>query len=127
VTFVARYFPLSGHFNAERAARTVEAAAQQGKFEDMYQRMYETQEAWGEKRIPLDKVFRTFAADIGLNMTQFDQDYADPATAARIKKDQVDGEALGVEGTPTFFLNGERIEPRNYTELTDALDAALAE
>ncbi|GAA3511063.1 hypothetical protein GCM10022262_39050 [Georgenia daeguensis] len=43
VTFVARYFPLPGHANAENAALAVEAAAQQGQFEAMYQRMYETQ------------------------------------------------------------------------------------
>ena len=127
VTFVARYFPMPGHFNAERAARAVEAAAQQGKFEAMYSRMYETQEQWGEQQVPLDDLFRGFAGDLGLDMTKFDRDYADPATAARVKKDQADGLALGVQGTPTFFINGQQVQPRDYTDLTDALDAALAE
>ena len=127
VTFVARYFPMPGHFNAERAARAVEAAAQQDEFEAMYARMYETQEQWGEQQVPLDNLFRGFAKDLGLDMTKFDRDYADPATAARIKEDQTDGLALGVQGTPTFFLNGQQIQPRDYTDLTDAFDAALAE
>ena len=126
VTFVARYFPMPGHFNAERAARSVEAAAQQGKFEDMYHHMYRTQDAWGEKQIPLDRVFRTYARDLGLDMKKYDADYADPATVARVKKDMADGYALGVAGTPTFFLDGELIQPRSYKDLTDAVDAALA-
>ena len=49
VTFVARYFPMPGHANAENAAVAVEAAARQGRFEDMYHRMYETQTEWGER------------------------------------------------------------------------------
>ncbi len=127
VTFVARYFPLSGHFNAERAARAVEAAAQQGKFEQMYQVMFETQTEWGEQQEPLDDLFRSYAEDLDLDMAQYDADYADPATAERIQKDQADGEALGVSGTPTFFVDGELLQPRSYEDLTDALDAALAD
>lgn len=126
VTFVARYFPMPGHFNGERAARAVEAAAQQGKFENMYHRMYETQTEWGEQQTPHDDTFRGFAEDLGLDMEQWEADYNDPATAERIAKDMADGQALGVQGTPTFFVNGERLNPRTYEDLTDALDAALA-
>lgn len=57
VTFVARYFPLPGHVNAEPAARAVESAARQGEFEAMYQMMYETQTEWGESQDPKDDVW----------------------------------------------------------------------
>ncbi len=50
VNFVVRYFPIPAHFNAERAARAVESAAQQGKFEPMYKKMYETQSQWENRR-----------------------------------------------------------------------------
>ena len=125
VSFVARYFPIASHFNAERAARAVEAAAQQGGFEDMYQRMYETQAQWGEQQVPQDELFRSFAVEQGLDMSAFDAAYTDPATLARIEADVADGIALGVQGTPTFFLNGTKIEPTTYGDLADALDAAL--
>ncbi|MFD9669547.1 DsbA family protein [Rhodococcus sp. NPDC059968] len=125
VSFVVRYFPLPGHFNAERAARAVEAAAQQGRFEQMYQRMYETQAEWGEQRVPKDEVFRGFAVDLGLDLAAYDAAYTAPATGDRINADVADGQALGVQGTPTFFVNGERLEPASYQDLTDALDAAL--
>ena len=125
VTFVVRHFPL--HFNSERAARTVEAAAQQGKFEQMYQRMFDTAEQWGHQQEPADEVFASFAEELGLDMTQFEADYNDPATAERVARDAADGKALGVQGTPTFFVDGEKIEPQSYEDLTEALDAALAD
>ncbi|MEU7004271.1 thioredoxin domain-containing protein [Nonomuraea sp. NPDC046570] len=126
VTFVVRYFPIASHFNAERSARAVEAAAKQGKFEAMYQRMYETQAQWGEKQVPADGLFRKSAQDLGLDMAAWDKAYNDPATLARIKKDLADGQALGVQGTPTFFLNGKKFEPRTSDDFKAAIDAALA-
>lgn len=125
VSFVVRYFPLPSHFNAERAARAVESAARQGRFEQMYQRMFETQSEWGEQRTPADATFRGYADELGLDLADYDAAYTDPATLDRIRVDVADGEALGVQGTPTFFLNGERLEPRSYDDLTGALDAAL--
>ena len=125
VTFVVRYFPLPAHFNAERAARAVEAASKQDKFEQMYQKMYETQSQWGEQRVPADERFRGFAKELGLDLTAFDQAYNDPATLERVKRDVADGEALGVTGTPTFFLNGQKIQPESAADLMASADAAL--
>ncbi|GAA0581678.1 thioredoxin domain-containing protein [Kribbella sandramycini] len=125
VTFVVRYFPLPGHFNGERAARAVEAAAAQGKFEQMYQKMYETQAEWGEQQVPADARFRDFAKSLGLDLAAWDKAYADPATLERIKRDVADGEALGVTGTPTFYLNGAKLEPKSVEDLKASLNAAL--
>lgn len=125
VEFVLRYFPLPGHVNGERAARAVEAAAQQGRLEAMYRTMYETQAQWGERRTPADDVFRGFAADLGLDMSAFDAAYADPATAERIQVDVEDGMALGVQGTPTFFVNGEQVSPRSVDDLRTAIENGL--
>ncbi|GAA3525720.1 hypothetical protein AFL01nite_05950 [Aeromicrobium flavum] len=127
VTFVARYFPLPGHFNAERAARAVESAARQGKLEQMYRLMYETQTSWGEKQEPADDTFRKFAVQLKLDMDRYDVDYASPEVAARVQRDVDDGLALGVQGTPTFFLNGERFEPAAVEDFSTAIDEALAE
>jgi protein-disulfide isomerase len=125
VTFVVRHFPL--HFNSERAARAVEAAARQGAFEEMYQQMYDTATQWGHSQDPADETFIGFAEDLGLDAEQFRADYEDPAIAAKVARDQEDGTELGVEGTPTFFVDGERIQPQTYDDFTEALDAALAD
>ena len=126
VTFVARYFPMPGHANAENAAVAVEAAAQQGRFEEMYHRMYETQPEWGERQDSQAALFRTFAADLGLDMAVYDATVADPATLKRVLRDREDGLALGVEGTPTFFLNGEKLEVSTTDQFIERIDAALA-
>ncbi|CAJ1505512.1 DsbA family protein [[Mycobacterium] burgundiense] len=125
VNFVIRYFPIPSHFNAERAARAVESAAQQGKFEPMYKKMYETQSQWGEQRTPADSTFRGFATELGLDMATFDAAYSDPATLDRVNVDVADGKALGVQGTPTFFLDGSKVEFRSYQDLSAAVEQAL--
>lgn len=127
VSFVLRYFPIPSHANAENAAIAVEAAARQGKLEAMYQRMYQTQPEWGEQQESRADVFRGFAQDLGLDMAAYDRTVTEPATLERVRSDQNDGIALGVEGTPTFFVNGTRLEPRTTDDLRAALDRALTE
>ena len=124
VTFVHRYFPLPGHRNSMNAALAVEAAAQQGQYEAMYQRMFETQEQWGESAEDQSAVFRGFAEDLGLDMAAFDAAVADPATQERIELDVSDGEALGVGGTPTFFLDGEVLNPQTLEQFQAEIEAA---
>jgi len=126
VTFVFKYYPNTGHFNAERSARAVEAAAQQGQFEAMFQRMFATQLQWGEKQVPADDTFRGFATDLKLDMAAYDKAYDDAGTLKRIRQDADDGKALGVTGTPTFFLNGKMFDPTSYEHIVQSLDAALA-
>jgi len=60
-------------------------------------------------------------------MEQYDSDYASKEVADRVQRDVDDGLALGVQGTPTFFLNGERFEPSSVQDFNTAIDAALAE
>ncbi|SDG07404.1 Thioredoxin [Blastococcus aurantiacus] len=126
VTFVARYMPMPGHANGESAAVAVEAAAQQGGFEDMYHRMYETQPEWGEQQASQAPLFRTFAEDLGLDMAEYDEAVADPETLERVLQDRDEGLALGVEGTPTFFLDGEKVEVTSTDDFVELIDAALA-
>jgi protein-disulfide isomerase len=109
ITFVHRYFPLPGHRNSGTAALAVEAAAQQGKYDQMYAKMFETQPQWGEKQDSQAALFRTFAQELGLNLNTYDAAVADEKTIDRIRQDVTDGTALGVTGTPTFFLNGQKL------------------
>lgn len=126
VSFVVRYFPIPSHANAENSAIAVEAAAQQGRFEQMYQRMYETQTEWGEQQESRADVFRGFADDLGLDLVAFAAAVADPVTRDRVLRDRADGLAAGVQGTPTFFLNGSRLQPESIDDLRGELDLALA-
>jgi protein-disulfide isomerase len=125
ITFVHRYFPLPGHANSGTAALAVEAAAEQGKYEDMAARLFETQPQWGDKQDSQAALFRTFAEELGLDMDKFDAAVAAEENKERIRKDITDGKALGVTGTPTFFLNGEKLTLNSETQFRQLLDTAV--
>ncbi|MFI2563525.1 DsbA family protein [Paenarthrobacter sp. NPDC018779] len=124
ITFVHRYFPLPGHRNSGTSALAVEAAAQQGKYEQMVNRMFETQAQWGEKQDSQAALFRSYAQELGLDMARYDADVADEKTRERIRKDVSDGTALGVTGTPTFFLNGKQLTLNSEEQFRQLLDDA---
>lgn len=126
VTFGFRYFPLPGHGNSRTSAAAVEAAARQGKTEQMYQRMYETQSEWGERGTDsqADR-FRGYAETLGLDMQRYDRDVVSAEVTDLIQADVDLGNRLGVSSTPTFFINGKVITLQAYTDLQDAVDAAV--
>jgi protein-disulfide isomerase len=127
ITYVVRYFPLPGHLNSGNAAAAAQAAANQGKFEAMYHKLFETQTSWGDQQVDHTKTFEGFARDLGLDMDRYLADVAAAATAERVELDRNDGVAAGVRGTPTFFVNGQRLEGQpTYDNLKAAVDAALA-
>lgn len=124
VTFVVRHMPLHG--NSVNAALAAEAAAEQGEFESMYQRLFETvEDEWGHQDSSQRDTFFSYAEDLGLDMDRFAAAYDDPATLERIEQSQQDGQIVGVSGTPTFFLDGELLQPQSVADLEDAFDAAL--
>jgi protein-disulfide isomerase len=125
LTFVVRYFPIDGHANSMNAAVAVEAAAQQGRFEDMYTRMYQTQTEWGEQQESKAPLFRQFAQELGLDMDAYDAAVGDPGTEQRVEQDRQDGLALGVQGTPTFFLDGEPMQLTSAEDFGAQVDAAV--
>ncbi|MBB5597662.1 thioredoxin domain-containing protein [Neomicrococcus lactis] len=126
VTFVHRYFPLPGHLNSTNAAVAVEAAAQQDAYEPMYKKMFDTQAQWGESADNKSALFRTYAEDLGLDMAAYDAAVADPATEERVKLDIADGKALGVSGTPTFFLDGKMLNVQTLEQFRAAVAATAA-
>ncbi|MEO2096908.1 MAG: thioredoxin domain-containing protein [Brachybacterium sp.] len=123
VTFVVRYLPLHG--NSVEAAQAAEAAKDQGEFEAMYKVLFDNATDWGHRDSSQRELFFTYAEEIGLDMERFEKVYDDPATVERIEQSAADAEALGVTGTPTFFVDGQRLEPTRVEDLTDPLDAAL--
>lgn len=124
ITFVHRYFPLPGHRNSGTAALAVEAAAQQGKYEQMTAKMFDAQTQWGEKQDSQAALFRTYAQELGLDLATYDAAVADDTTLNRIRKDVADGKALGVTGTPTFFLNGQKLVLNSEEQFRQLLNDA---
>ncbi|MGP4033518.1 DsbA family protein [Pseudarthrobacter sp. 1C304] len=125
ITFVHRYFPLPGHANSGTAALAVEAAAQQGKYEQMAAKLFETQSQWGEKQDSQAPLFRTYAEELSLDMETYDAAVAAEETKERIRRDIADGKALGVTGTPTFFLDGDKLTLNTEEQFRQLLDDAV--
>lgn len=108
------------------AAVAVESAAQQDAYEGMNKKMFETQIQWGESTDNKSALLRTYAEDLGLDMTVYDATVADPATEERVKLHIADGKALGVIGTQTFFLEGKRLNVQNLEQFKDAVAATAS-
>ncbi|MBO3736585.1 DsbA family protein [Actinoplanes flavus] len=127
ITYVVRYFPIASHPNAYNAAHAAEAAARQGKFEQMYVKLFDNQTTWGHNEQSQAAVFEQYATDLGLDLAKFKADVTDSDVAARVKADSADGTSLGVAGTPTFFINGEKFTGQpSYDGLKSTIDTALA-
>jgi protein-disulfide isomerase len=105
INFVFRNFPLPQHKNAPTAAEAAEAANAQGKFWEMHDKLYETQNDWADLSNPLDK-FVSYAKDLGLDTNKFKSDVKANKYEAFIQADTTDGNNIGVNATPTFFING---------------------
>ncbi len=105
MTLVYRNFPLSQHANAQIAAEAAEAAGEQGKYWEMHDLLYEKQEEWSENKKPLD-IFVSYANALQLDVNKFKQSINENKFAQKILADQTDGNALGVNSTPTFYIDG---------------------
>jgi protein-disulfide isomerase len=125
--FVFRNFPLTEmHPQAELAAEAAEAAAAQGKFWKMHDALYENQPILSAELI------EALAQELGLDIERFESDLASGRFRERVKRDVTGGIRSKVEGTPTFFINGERYDGNwedsywDVSSLVSALRVAAA-
>jgi protein-disulfide isomerase len=103
--FVFRNFPITtAHPHAEQAAEAAEAAAADGKFWPMHDLLYENQQ-----RLEDDDL-AGYADELGLDVARFKRELAEHAHAQRVRDDFMSGVRSGVNGTPTFYINGVRYE-----------------
>ena len=127
VRFAYRHFPLPQHKNAKLAATVAEAAGKQDKFWEMHDLIFQNQSDWSEEKNAA-VIFAKYAQDLGLDLAQFQTDIASEEIKAKIENDYKSGVKAGVNSTPTFFLNGKKINnPRNYDEFKNAIEQALGQ
>jgi protein-disulfide isomerase len=117
---VFRNFPLSQvHPHAQHAAEAAEAAAAQGYFWEMHDTLFQHQRALS------DRYLHEYASRIGMDPARFGQELADHTHAGRVREDFLSGVRSGVNGTPTFFINGLRHDDAwDFETLLRALEAA---
>src|SRR5258706_15177705 len=121
--FAFRNFPLvNAHPHAEHAAEAAEAAGAQGHFWEMHDLLFERQDALE------DSDLADYATELALDVGRFARDLATHRHAAKVRADFASGVRSGVNGTPTFFINGERHDgPHDAVSLPASIQAAAAE
>jgi protein-disulfide isomerase len=116
LTFVFRNYPLTSiHPNAKASAAAAEAAGKLGKYWEMHDVLYEKQDEWkNASSAERNEFFSSYAVGIGLDKATFSKTLADSVDEInqKIAFDQALGQKVGVDGTPTFFLNGKKIDQK---------------
>ena len=124
LAFVFRHFPLAEvHQYAKLAAEVAEGADAQGRFWDMHDWLYENQDGWVAEGVEgLEAGLRALSLDEGRVAGAAQS----PAVAARIHRDFMGGVRSGVNGTPSFYLNGARFEG-DFEDLQAVIDEVIAQ
>ncbi len=128
--FVVRYMPL--HSNSVLAASAMEAAGEQGKYWEYMDIIYRAQSEWAPPhdgspaKIQPRAAFIQYAGYLSLDKALFEKSMDDPKKAAKVARDRNDAIAAGVQGTPTFFLNGAKVELKSQGDLEAAILRAIA-
>jgi Na+:H+ antiporter, NhaA family len=121
--YVFRHFPNERvHPGANFAACAAEAAANQGRFWEMHDRLYDEKPPFGEARI------REIAGEIGLDLARFERDLDAAETRERVASDLAQARRIGVTGTPTIFIDGARYDGAwDFYSLADAFERPVSE
>lgn len=132
ISFQFRNFPLSSiHPNAMAAHRAAVAADKQGKFWEMHDLIYETQTTWnassGTKSDQATTIFEGYASRLGLDQAKYKSDRDAASTNATIQADVKAGKDVKAESTPTFYVNGVKIEnPQDAAAFDKVIQDAIA-
>jgi protein-disulfide isomerase len=122
VRVVYKHYPLSFHKQALPAAKASAAAGRQGKFWEMHDLLFQNQRELNEA------AFKGYAQQLGLDVAQFEKDYASPGVAQEVEADMTLARSLGVTGTPGFFVNGRFLSgAQPYSAFKTKIDAELKE
>ena len=124
IQFRFRHYPFIGE-ESFRAAEATECAADQGKFWEYHDTVFENWEGVNEGHFS-DGKLKGFASTLGLDRASFDACLDDGKYRAKVAADVADGERRGVRGTPALFLNGRRVQPKDYAELARLIEAEIA-
>lgn len=110
VRFVYNDFPLPIHDQAQKAARGVLCAGQQGKYWELHDAIFDQQTSWSTNGSDINDTFDGLVATQGLNKDDFDACYTSRNVRNAISEDLIEGQNRGVNSTPTFFVNGKKIQ-----------------
>lgn len=123
---VFHHLPLANHQHAREAAWAAEAAGLQGRFWEMHDTLYREQSVWS-KTAEVRTLFDSYAGMLGLNLERFKKDIESEKVKERVARDQESAAKLGIQNTPTIFINNQAVAPTSLhpDKLREAVDAAV--
>lgn len=113
------------HGSSTEAAKATEAAGKQGKYWEYQGLLFTRQGEWSHRSVAPIDLFESYAANLGLNVEQFKKDMQDPAIGSILSIDVADGKTIGIQGTPTIFINGVMLEKLHPSALIEKIDEEL--
>lgn len=120
--FIYRHFPLPPHKYSRSAATVAEAAGEQGKFWEMHDGLLETQTEWSKlSDSDVTPFFLRLAKELNLDENRIKKALEENAFEIVLDNDFAEGERLGVDSTPTFFLNGQKLNLKTFDDLNTAV------
>lgn len=126
ITYVFRNYPLPQHKNALISSYAVEAAGLQGKYWQMHEKMFATQEAWSGLKDP-KSTFIEYAKELGLDVNQFTKDIDSDLVKSIVQSDESDGNAIALTETPSFYLNDLKLSlTGNYDQLKNLIQLIVS-
>lgn len=123
VRLVIRYMPFHPH--ALYAASLLEEARESGKYDQAWTKFAEHLHDWGGHQDPKPELLAEYMKDIGIDKMRAEEAYVIKKHGEKVKLDEADGQKLGVDRTPTFFINGVKQPQIGYEPLKNAIDEAL--
>lgn len=122
VQITYKHFPLNGFQYSRLAAHSAEAAREQGKFHEMHDLIFENQAEWS--RGNAREHFESYAEQLNLDMEQFREDVESEEIANRVENDRQEGIRRTVSSTPTFFINGRKLQqlPQDYEQMKSIVE-----
>ncbi len=122
VRLVFRDFPLNSHMNARPAHHSAACVAEQGKFWEMHDRLFDTQSAW-TGRSGAERMFRGYARDLGVDVDEYDACTREGRFRARIQASLEGGVSLGVAATPSYLIGDRLYTSLSYDEMKAVVDS----
>lgn len=124
VSLEYKHFPLPIHNLAETAARAAEAAGQQGAFFEYSELLFANQKTWASSPSAMS-LFTSYAKELGLDLDKFKRHVGSSLIRDKVKSEGQEARNLGLTGTPSFLLNGQKMSFQTYEDFKGQIEAAL--
>ena len=123
---IFRHFPITAaHPNTWTASLYAEAAARQGRFWEMHDALFQTQNLWSGLR-SVEAEFDSYALELNIDLERLHADMLDESIVEKIRADQRGGNSAGVRGTPAVFIEGRQLASPNRARILEAVEAAAS-